>query len=331
MKKQIYNNKIILLIILFIIMIINSIAFYIYYISPKYSLNIIKKAIEQHDTTTFLKYVDLDNVSNSIFDQIIKFKEEEESKNKNDEFASNIALGFSKIMKSQFSNEIKQNIIKYIENSNQDNKLILNNIWDKIGKDKSIKMDSTKTDGKISLINFIINQPKYNKDLDFHILMRDKGLYWQIADLPDIYNNLTYINDLEKERITNINKPIINEFKNSISFYDFEKENSSDEWGINRYINYKFKIKNISNKDIKSFYLTLTINDKEKSFERVIKIKHEEIIKSNDILLWRGYEESNKFIKNFSNFYSANQDDIEINLSLDVLIFTDGKELKIIE
>ena len=98
-------------IIIFILAaVILSGGFYFIKGTPRYSLYQIRKAVRDHDSISFNKYVDVDRVVSSLFDTASKNIDDEINKDSMEGFGMQIAQAMLPALKEELKNEINKNI-----------------------------------------------------------------------------------------------------------------------------------------------------------------------------------------------------------------------------
>lgn len=223
--------------------------FFIYTSSIKYSLKQINKAYVNHDITSIEKYIDFNSILDRIFDERLNSSSNEYSSYETDNYNSGrelgekIGKGIANLMKPQLKERWKQEILSLIEvgefDSQNDNLQSFSNI-SRVFLFKKIK--SVEKEGKIALIKLEFNLPRYDSIAILNIKMRNKGKYWQVFDVENLFENINLVNELEKKRVSNLNSEMKKEFFKYVKMsnlivgksdwnntYSFYFENQSDK------------------------------------------------------------------------------------------------------
>src|SRR5690606_27959952 len=211
---------------------------------------------ENHDLTTFEKYVDIDGVTSNLLDQFMATQNENE-----------MTKGFVDLMKPQLSAMLKGEISKLIEQGNGEsigdstNKkpMSIIGLWEKTGKKNGkISVDEIVKDAKIATVRFEIEQTRFDTTLYFNLKMRDKGGYWQLAELTDFNKFNEEVESLEQNRVDKLNKPIKNKIKETIDVKS-EAYKVHDKWGGNDKVTIDLEVVNIGKEPIADYLLALII------------------------------------------------------------------------
>ncbi len=163
--------------------------------SPEYSLLKIREAIGQHDVDLFEKHVDVDGVTSSLIDQLMaEFNEEADGEG----LGGALAQGLIGLMKPRLADAFREQILQAVETGSfeQEGKgqedsggldLSLQNIVE-TGSDTEFEgIDQITKEGKIAYVGLKL-QPKDSKQgtLVLNVKMRDRGGYWQVAELTNV-------------------------------------------------------------------------------------------------------------------------------------------------
>lgn len=110
-------KKVAIAIVVIVIVILTGVVLYWQYTqTPKYSLLQAKKAFEQHDLVSFEKYVDIEGVINSLIDQLLELRtENEKQQGKLGQLGEAIGKSLIMLLKPELVRILKQQIIEYVE------------------------------------------------------------------------------------------------------------------------------------------------------------------------------------------------------------------------
>ncbi len=180
--------------------------------SPRYSLWQAVKAVKQHDLASFEKYVDVEGMTSNLIDQMLKLGSDKgKVKDEWGQLGEVFAKGLVAFLKPQLVKIAKQQISDYIEKGKFEEKkegtktegikFSLSDIWSKTRSEKKnfhgIKY--VKREGKIVYIGLKLFQEEYNTTLILDLKMRNRGNYWQVAELSNLSEFINEINKLEAE------------------------------------------------------------------------------------------------------------------------------------
>jgi len=192
-----------------VVIVAGGIIYWQYTRTPKYSLWQVKKSIEQHDLASFEKYVDVEGIASSF---IVKILETSDVSG----FEENLMI----LAKPQLTKILQQRIAEYVETGkfeegkkspeSEEPQGLLSKSWNKVRESKIVfqGISYVKKEGKIAYVGLELFQEKYDTSLIMDLKMRDRGGYWQVAELSNFSEFMRKLDDLETERIAKLNKPI---------------------------------------------------------------------------------------------------------------------------
>lgn len=215
------------------------VVYYFYTSTPKYSLYKIKAAYDNHDITSFEKYVDIKSVSGSLIDKLMEQTEQEQNSDGSKD--NGLGQGLLRLIKPQMEEVFRSQIVTYVETGS------VKEHKEKIGIERFVnKKDSTATlkgigktviDGKVCTVTLEIDHPRFDTLLTIDLRMRDKGGYWQLIDLSDMITYTSTLETLEKDRIKRINEQVLAEFNNAFKVEDVKLTTKSyRQYYMERYI-----------------------------------------------------------------------------------------------
>lgn len=167
-------KKVIILSVAALVVILGGLTYY-FLGTPTYSLYKLKQAISQHDSITFNKYVDVDRLVSSLFDQATSSLADDEDLKGNffEEFATSILSS----MREQMKNEINKAIEEIAEG--KDDKFV------------SIKLDKVVKEGKSAKVT-LKNSDEESINIDM-IQMPER--YWRVVGIN--FEDFKKINPIE--------------------------------------------------------------------------------------------------------------------------------------
>jgi len=213
--KKVY----IICIIIFFLLATAGIIFRQYTTTPKYTLLQIKKAFDQHDLTSFEKYVDIEAITNSLIDQFLeKSFELNRTKDKEKIITQSLYKGLIDILKPKLNTIAKDQIADIIETGKfetqkkkedaKDKKSSFSNTLGRSDKVKNIfqGIEYEKKEGKICYVGLKILNEKSNTTSTIDIKMRNKGGYWQVVEVLDILKFAETLDGLTSEFFNALNE-----------------------------------------------------------------------------------------------------------------------------
>ena len=332
--------------IILLIAIIGGILYWNFKTGPKYSILQVKTALEDHDFALFEKYVDMESVMSSLIDQVLEINKSTSSpKNEWEQLGQDLGTGLVNLLKPQLSSLYKQQIQKWVEsgkfeteNSTQQNlNYSLNDLWSRSNADKITGIEYIKKEGKIAYIGFGIKQERFDNTLIFNIKMRDKGGYWQVAELMDLVKFQKSIEDFEAARVAKLNEPIINEMYKSLKINDYTKHSfSTDYWGWNKFVKLEVSLQSTSDKTISEYLASINVHDVNFRINKDIFVNTLDNGKNENLLpyytqTWSSESEINILLDGDNFLYEIPINELDFNITISYIKFDDGTELKLHE
>lgn len=275
--KARFAKKQLLMVAAMLTLLLGSVAWYVNWIhSPEYSLHQAIEAVRKRDVAKFQKYVEMDTVTSSLFDQAVEIYFAKNT-DPNTSWANGIAQGFILMIKPQIIGKFKQSILEGIADGkiNGDSISTEGSPFEKLKEMRISTEDSeslpfhfvniaySKKEGKKAIVGNRIFLERYNSD-DFilDVSMYEMDGYWQVNDI-DAKGFYNQIDVQETKMITEKNRAILYRLAKSLQFKSAiqVKRGSNDGWGFSKVVRASFPIKNISNKEIDSYSIAVTVTD----------------------------------------------------------------------
>jgi hypothetical protein len=331
-----------LVVVSFVIFGAGGVYYWQYTKSPKYSLLRAKNAFEQHDLVSFEKYVDVEGITNSLIDQMLEIAtEQEKPKDEWEQLGEFVGKGLVALLKPQLSKLAKQQIAKLVETgkleeeqeSAESNKhdFSLSDIWNKTGGEKAgfQGIEYIKKEGKIAYIGLKFFQKKYNTDLILDLKMRDKGGYWQVAEFSNFADYMKKIDELETKRIDELNAPIIEAIKKTLTVEEIRKRNKTDDWGIDKKVVFSVQVRNNGEKEIDRYKILLTCSLLDGKGLKSLNIVDDDNMLPGKTGGGSWYTDVNMFISGDSLLFDTPEAKLTIKADIQSIEFTDGTTLEL--
>ena len=177
--------------------------------SPEYSLQKIKESIETHDVDNFEKHVDVEGVLYRLLTDLPTLINDQSNAGAFGFFPEETIHFVNNMIEVQVKNTlqktIKESVRTFIERGYFDKQLTrkgsIAKLIDIIPIDsiEMISINRIEKEGKICKISTKAYVEKYEKKMDVEFMMRDKGAYWQIAEITNIKDLIDNILIMRKE------------------------------------------------------------------------------------------------------------------------------------
>jgi len=229
--------------------------YYRYISSPEYSLGQIKRSFEEHDLTKFEKYVDSKTLIGGILDKTLsEMSEKSTATSKAEKLGEDLGKGLINLMRPQVEELWTQQINKLVETGDiqgEKGKKGLDDIWNKSDTASFKGIKEVKKDGKVATISLEFNQPRFDTTLVLDVKMRDKGSYWQLFDISNIFDYSTIIESLEERRVDRLNEEVKKTFFQHVKVSDIRLKTVTQGYYTTWYNHiYNIDFENIGDKEI---------------------------------------------------------------------------------
>jgi hypothetical protein len=244
--------------------------------SPQYSFWMAAKAAKQHDITTFERYADVDGITSRLIDEIMAqtTKNSSSPKGRWEQVGEALAKGFVGMIKPRMVESAKEQIERWIEKGEFENTntaperqsptMPLKDVYGKIAgeKDGFRGIQYVKKDGKIAYVGLGFYRQDYDKMLVLDLKMRDKGGYWQIAEISNFPDLIRQVNELEVARIKKLNAPTIEAMARALVIQKISKKGkATDAWGVGKVVAFSVDAMNTDLKEISGVRLAIKSGD----------------------------------------------------------------------
>lgn len=230
------------------VIVILGASYYYFEGTPRYSLWQTKKAIQDHDSISFNKYVDVDRIVNSLTDEGSKSIESE--MNSSSDSLGELGRGMIKAFLPMFKDSLKNSINKSIEEISNGNKNAF----------AEAKIKEIKQEGKSA--NIVLLNSK-NEEIRLSMIQTPER-YWKVVGVnfddfkksnPEATDTKKIAEDEKKKKAEEENQKY-EKLRSIISVETKEKTFISSDYmkgTYDDYIQIKFNFTNHSDKNIKGF------------------------------------------------------------------------------
>ena len=225
------KRKIYYLIGIVIAVLVAVIFYFCYWIkTPTYSLNLIRTAVEKHDSVKFEEHVDLNQLYGRAVDDLISA---------NGADASNpLVAGMMQMFKQVAVPALSDATKRYVETGNFEKKEVPKNnqkidpnevadsMKDKTGVDtiEFKGVGNTKKDGKIAVVDIKVYDKQVKKDFIIQVKMRelDNGS-WKVVEISNLKEYVQEHDKAVAEKLTELNKPVAEKIASVLELKDTPK------------------------------------------------------------------------------------------------------------
>jgi len=184
-----------------IIIAIGGFLYWKFITSPEYSLAKIKESIENHDVTAFEKYVDVDGIIMRLMSQVPQII----GGNKKDAmFGEEINQLILSLVQGPLLKIAKEGVRTVIERGHFDKSITQTDLMSQLLKQvpintiKIIGLKKIHKQGKVCTIPIQIYVGAYEGETTLELMMRDKGSYWQVAEIRNLPKLIYDVAELQK-------------------------------------------------------------------------------------------------------------------------------------
>jgi len=304
--------------------------------TPQYSLHCIAKAAEQHDLVAFKKYVDLESVTNRGVSQLIEvfMNDPDEVQNDFDELAQGLIEALKPELVKQFTTEIETYIEKgEFEKGSKDEGISPTEFLKKTGdqSDPSFSIGNVKKEGKIAVVELNIEMPEYKSTLTADIKMRDRGKYWQVAEIANFGQLIKKLDELEKAKLAELNLPIQKQLNQLVTIGGISVQQRPDEWGFDQYLDFYFDSSINGTEPISEIITEFRITDAGGN----LLLKDNPQFEGNWEPGYRGpltwSKDINPFIESDTQLWETPIEQLNMEIRPISIIFAGGREIKLMD
>ena len=186
---------------LLLILVIGGVLYWHYITSPEYSLGKIKESITNHDITSFEKYVDVDGIIMRMMSQIPQVIGADK---KLGLFGKDVDQLILSALQGPIINIAKESVRTVIERGYFDQQVTQTDSISKLFKQlpidsfKIMALKKIRKKGKICMVPLQIYVEAYDGETTLELMMRDKGSFWQVAEISNLPKVMYDIAQLQK-------------------------------------------------------------------------------------------------------------------------------------
>lgn len=231
--------------------------YYRYISSPEYSLGQIRKAFEEHDLTKFEKHVDTKTLISGILDKTLsEMSDKSAATSKAEKLGEDLGKGLINLMRPQVEELWAQQINKLVETGiiqGENGKKGLDELWIKNDTASFKGIKEVKKDGKVATLFLEFSHPRFDTTLVLDVKMRDKGSYWQLFDISNIFDYSKTIESLETRRVDRLNIEVKKQFFTHVKISDVKVKTETKGHYTKWYGHtYTIEFENIGDSEIQS-------------------------------------------------------------------------------
>ena len=170
--------------------------------SPEYSLAKINESIENHDITAFEKYVDVDGIIMRLMTQIPEIIGG--NSKKAEMFGEEINQLILSVLQGPILKIAKESVRTVIERGHFDKSITQKDLMAELLKQvpfdsiKIIGLKEIRKQGKVCTVPIQIYVEAYEGETTIELMMRNKGSYWQVAEISNLPKVIYDIAELQK-------------------------------------------------------------------------------------------------------------------------------------
>ena len=308
-----------LIVIAVVVLVVVGSSFYYFKGTPRYSLWQTKKAIQDHDSISFNKYVDVDRIVNNLTDEGSKSIESE--MNSSADSLGELGKGLVKAFLPTIKEGLKNSINKSIEEISDGKQNIF----------AEAKIKEIKKEGKSA--NIILLNSK-NEEIRLNMIKTPEG-YWKVVGVnfddfkkanPEATDAKKIAEDEKKKKAEEENQKyeklrglILVEVKEKTFIPSDYMKGAYDD-----YIQIKFNFTNHSDKNIKGFQGKLRFLDMFNNEIISSPLKYEEGIKSGETKEYLANKRFNQFLEEDKQLKSADLSNMKYEWLPSTIIYEDG-------
>lgn len=256
------NRNTLLIIVAILVLVAGGFGVYQWWTStPEFAARMIVKAGSTRDLTTFRQYVDTKGLAESLVDDFMAsaMDEQEAPTSGPEAWGQAIGEGLVAMMKPRIAELFEAQIESLVEDGGFDGLTFrggettkegpsLDTLSGKIEARQDTYLDIAYKDrtGKTCVWGLRFRNPTLNQEFVLELMFRDVGKHWQLARFSNIPKVLEAIEIAKKQRLEELNAPIIREIAATLELISARKRTQSDRWGISKQILIDLRYRNNS-------------------------------------------------------------------------------------
>jgi len=162
-----------------------------------------------------------------------------------------------------------------------------------------------RREGKIAILGLSFTNIQGRVSRVVEVKMRNRGGYWQVAELSNLSELMQRAKAEEQERVAQRNAPILAKIASSIQIVDFSKESRAGEYGIGHKVIVKMSVKNLGDLAIWDYVATIHPKDGTGKVVKSFLIHSNKEITPHETVSGRWEFDINEFIPADVAFYKA--------------------------
>ena len=237
-------NKKIMAALVAVLLVVAGVGGYIYYKrTPTYSLTLIQDAVKEHNWDKFSRHVDVNEVSEAAFDDlIIAAMEEDKTMDSN---TKQMAAGFAQMFKPVVTKAVEEAMKEYVEkgevgkakdedkkNQEKPDEAMAGNLVNQTHADevKFTGVKATTSDGDTATVVLGLHNDKLSKDFEIKVNMSqlDDGT-WKVRKISNLKEFLQEVKKAEEAKLAELNKPIQDEIDSALKLGSFNGAVSQED------------------------------------------------------------------------------------------------------
>lgn len=159
--------------------------------TPQYAIFAVKRAIEQHDLTTFSRYVDHTSIAEQLIDDMAAEASRAAARESDTNLGIAIGQGLVGLLKPQLAEEIDKAIVRSVETGSFDGGGDDSGLLTRASRAEYRGIDSTEFDGKVAIVGVRLFLPSEGSEMVVKLNLRDVGRHWQIYGIANFLDLLS--------------------------------------------------------------------------------------------------------------------------------------------
>jgi DNA-directed RNA polymerase subunit RPC12/RpoP len=256
--------------------------------SPEYSVDRIGNAFTEHDYVAFQKYVDVDSVVSRIIDDLALLAGKDET----------WAMALAQFLaKPRLVDETKLQICRLVESGSLGDTNKALGLFNRVkGAQDYLGIMHERREGKIAVLGLGFTNVHRQLSRIVEVRMRNKGGYWQVAELSNFSELMQTAKMEEQERIAKRNGPVLAKIAKCIEIVDFRKEIEVGEYGVGHKMIIHMRVKNTGTVPLMSYSAVISPKDATGKSLKELRVRSEGMILPGRTFIDSWEFEVNKFI-----------------------------------
>jgi hypothetical protein len=286
--------------------------FWRYTRTPAYSLRQIQKAFAEHDYPVFQKYVDVDSVVSRFIDDMVVLGLVAD---KEDGAGGGLRAGMVELAKPRLVEEAKQQLCRFVEvgsfgdTNKEPSALQAFKNWQ-----RHVRIVSERREGKIAVVGMEFTNVEDRVSRTLEVKLRDKGGYWQVAELANVTELAQQAKHEQEERVAHRNAPILAKIEKTVRLVEMSKRSGPGDYDVGSRVVIVLKVRNVGSVPLSGYSAAITLPSRlgVSAKAKMLRMDRRVLPQATDAAVWE--LDINEFIPEDVALYKAHLEVADVQI-----------------